>query len=244
MASELKLPASRRSYLEALEKLNKPKKYYEYSSETRSEVDGKAAKAKADVYDALGSYSMRYGKISEAEAGKGLLGSGYERFLSAKAKENAKGAIADIESERIADGKRLYSSYQSYLNSYENRQKSIKQGLIDKLSNSNIINPVSIYEHALESGLSKESAEETIGAVTAAVKMKLRATIIEKMYEKQITAKTVANYVRSLGFDEATISELYLMAKDIEENQNEFSTNYLEYLESLGNQNTVSHKSD
>lgn len=229
------------NYVKNLELKNRPTDYATYLRKSGIDYDAEAG-VKANKVLTEGAMALGdYGKGAEALGGAGLVDDGYAAFLKSKAARETESALGAIEKERLEKRSGARRGYLSYLDSYNKSQDSLRRNVTTALTKQRIIDPERVYQYAIEAGLTKSGAEATVGAVYSSIKGEIKAEIIDKVFNKEYTPEMAAAYAKSIGLYDEDVDEIVLAAEEFKKKYATYSSDYIKYLESLGNKNTIGH---
>lgn len=230
------------AYAKLLEEKNHPTDYETY---VRNNADNFNAVAREKVQNTVTGAARQlsgYGSLSESLSQGGLADDGYSKYVKAKIQSGARSRLEEIEAERVDAEREARQDYLSYLDSHNASQQKILRDVTEKLTEKRVTDPLRIYEYAVESGLTADAAEAAYESVYRSVKNEIKSEMIAKVCSQEFTPEMAKAYAKSIGLKERDISEIISIAEKFGKSFERYSEDYIRYLESLGNQNTVTHK--
>ena len=230
------------AYAKLLERENNPTAYEEYVRRKGTNYD---AIAKSETQNAVTKEAKSlsgYGSLAESLSGNGLLDDGYAKYVKAKIRGNTQTKLAEIEQARADAARTTRQGYLSYLDNYNQSQQKILRDVTERLTERRETDPIRIYEYAVESGLNADAAEAAYESVYRSVKNVIKSEMIAKVCSQEYTPEMAKAYAKSIGLKDSDISEIISIAEKFGKSFDKYASDYLAYLESLGNQNTVTYK--
>lgn len=230
------------SYAKLLELENRPTAYEEYARNKGIDHD---AIAKFEIQGAVSDEAKTlagYGTLSESLANRGLDDDGYAKYVKTRIRDNTEARLGEIEATRTAAARTARQGYLSYLDSYNSSQKKILRDVTERLTEKKVTDPLRIYEYAVESGLNADAAEAAYESVYRSVKNLIKSEMIAKVCSQEYTPEMAKAYAKSVGLKDKDISEIISIAEKFGKSFDKYASDYLAYLESLGNQTTVTYK--
>lgn len=230
-----------KTYIRQAELKNRPTTYGDYLRSTNRNFDKeyKAGRLGAAISAKLSTPS--HGATRESLATRGLANSGYAEHLARAAKEKYKSTALELAEKRDADEKSARSGYLRYLDEYEGKQRTLKDKVVSDLVKGEIIDTGAAYFYGIEAGLAPEEAASASRNAYTQVRRALRLRVISEMFKHNISPESAADYARELGLSEDDALDIARIAKDYTHNNDAYSKEYLEYIESIGNKNTGSY---
>ncbi|MBR7116665.1 MAG: hypothetical protein IKC87_03055 [Clostridia bacterium] len=221
-------------YVKKLELGNRKKTFTEYvvgEGEHYNSTAGRAAEALLLKNAAAG---MSTGRSAASLRASGLDGGGYEDYLREKVRENARMGLLDIEKTRKANETNERRKYVDYLEGFESKQDNVRRRVTSTLSQQRVIDPVRVYEYAVEAGLDDKNATEAVSAVYNAVRNQLKVEILSKINDHYFTPDMAASYARAIGLTEEDVKEIKKATERLQFEYAMYGSQYLDYLDKLG----------
>lgn len=230
------------AYAKLLEKENRPTDYETYIRNSSDSFNTIAREKVQDTVTGAARQLSGYGSLAESLSQGGLADDGYSKYVKAKIQGSARSRLGEIEAERVDAERKARQGYLSYLDSHNASQERILRDVTEKLTEKRVTDPLRIYEYAVESGLTADAAEAAYESVYRSVKNEIKSEMIAKVCSQEYTPEMARAYAKSIGLQERDISEIISIAEKFGKSFERYSEDYLKYLESLGSQNTVTHK--
>lgn len=221
-------------YVKKLELDNRKKSFTEYVVGEGEHYNSTAGRAAEELLLKNAAAGMSTGRSAASLRSSGLNGGGYEEYLSKRVRENTKMGLAGIEKARRANEVNERRRYVDYLEGFESKQDSIRRRVTSTLSNQRVIDPVRVYEYAVEAGLDDKNATEATSAVYNAVRNQLKVEILSKINEHYFTPDMAASYARAIGLTEDDVREIKEATARLQLEYATYGSQYLEYLDKLG----------
>lgn len=197
------------------------------------------AKSYSDAIGSLYANSKKnlsaFGANSHKIGNKGLQNSGYAAYIDSLAKNAFKSGANSIGDTFAKNEANARSSYASYLESYADKQSTVKRNVMTHLIKNDVADLTTAIACGMSAGLSREDAE----AVGRSVYEVTKQSLFNKILEKSVTlgldkdgAKTLA---MKMGISESDADTFAEEVEDMLKYYRSISDDYLEYLEQRSN---------
>ena len=226
---------------EELLKENDAVSYADYAREALAENEESFAKQRLSALAQKGMSASDYGSAAERVGRLGLSGGGYSGFVKSKLQARASAKLGSIDGEERAASTSIKKSYLSYLEDYGKKQDALRRSITKTLSSKRVLDPEEIYAYARAAGLSSSSAKGLYDSVYGAVSQSVKNEILSKVYMNEITPDIAASYAKGVGLTGADVEAIREAALKYRREYASYSQDYLDYLESLSDKNTVSY---
>lgn len=226
-------------YASAMKK-NLPISFADYVRTNSGDFASEAAEKKNSALTEMATKLSNYGNLGEALGGG--ISDGYSGYLKGRIKSNVEGTLEDADKAVREKRHALKRGYLDYLTSYDKGQKSLRRSVAKSLTDNRILDAEQMYQYATEAGLSPSSVKGLYNEVYRIVSHNVKNEILSKVHINEIVPSVAATLAKNAGLNAADVEEIKEAAKAYEKEFSGYSEGYLEYLEQLANQNTVTFK--
>lgn len=185
---------------------------------------------------AAGQYARSlsgYGAQAEALGGAGLSGSGYSDYLQGQAYGTLVKARENLLRDREQTERKNRLEYATYRDKTEKERTDRLRRVITDLTDNAVLDYSAAYDYARTLGLSEEDATAGAAQGVAAAKEKVRKSLVQRIYNQQISSSDAVLLALSAGFSNEEAREIGSYAERLNEiyyGQDKLPKDYLAYL--------------
>ena len=176
-----------------------------------------ADRALVDARSELLRSQSGYGKNAEALASRGLMGSGYAKYLDSLALERYGEARAYVDTHKLALDSAAVKGYAEYLDEMQKQRRVIYYNAERELLKLTTPDYETAYARAVELGLTPDEATELATNTTARIRQKLMSSASKTVIENALTENQAREYALSIGLSALDADELARLAAKINE---------------------------